>query len=82
MRTTLTLDADVVAQLEAERARTNASLKHVVNDALRRGLARRDPDVAAAAGPYTEPVHLGLRSTPDIADVSETIARAEGDDHR
>ncbi|MGH8774263.1 MAG: ribbon-helix-helix protein, CopG family [Jiangellaceae bacterium] len=82
MRTTLTLDPDVVAQLEAERARTNSSLKQVVNDALRRGLAQRDPGTAAPDGPFTRPLHLRLRSVPDIADVSEAIARGEGDDHR
>jgi hypothetical protein len=27
-------------------------------------------------------VRLGLRSVPDVADVSEAIARVEGDDHR
>jgi hypothetical protein len=38
MRTTLTLDPDVVRLLEAEVHRVRKPLKHVVNDALRRGL--------------------------------------------
>jgi hypothetical protein len=38
MRTTLTLDTDVAARLNAEAARTDRALKAVVNDALRRGL--------------------------------------------
>ena len=37
-RTTLTLDPDVSARLEAEVRRTERALKVVVNDALRRGL--------------------------------------------
>jgi hypothetical protein len=47
MRTTLTLDPDVVRLLEEERHRRRTSLKQVVNDAIRRGLAPgaggRDP---------------------------------------
>jgi hypothetical protein len=38
MRTTLTLDADVAAHLEAWRAKQNLSFKQAVNAALRRGL--------------------------------------------
>jgi hypothetical protein len=82
MRTTLTLDPDVAAQIQAELARSGSSLKQIVNDALRRGLARRDQADPATAGPYTVPVRLGLRSVPEVADVSEAIARVEGDDHR
>jgi hypothetical protein len=39
MRTTLTLDADVVKLLEEEVHRARKSFKQVVNDAIRRGLA-------------------------------------------
>ena len=38
MRTTLTLNDDVAAALERVRRASDASLKDVVNDALRRGL--------------------------------------------
>jgi hypothetical protein len=38
MRTTLSLDADVAAQLQAWRARQKLSFKQAVNSALRRGL--------------------------------------------
>ena len=39
MRTTLTLDPDVVDQLEREQARTRASFKETVNRAIRLGLS-------------------------------------------
>lgn len=39
MRTTLTLDPDVEAMLEAETHRQRRPYKQVVNDAIRRGLA-------------------------------------------
>jgi hypothetical protein len=81
VRTTLTLDPDVAAQLAAEQARTRRPFKQIVNDALRRGLAR-PAERPTPVGPFTEPVRLGLRSIPDIADVSEAITRAEGDTHR
>jgi len=38
MRTTLTLDEDVVAKLKAEMKRTDKSFKQTVNDILRLGL--------------------------------------------
>jgi hypothetical protein len=40
MRTTLTLDPDVVRMLEEEVHRARRPLKQVVNEALRRGLTR------------------------------------------
>ena len=42
MRTTLTLDPDVVKLLEEEVHRQRKPYKQVVNDAIRRGLAPRD----------------------------------------
>jgi len=80
MRTTVTLDADVAAQIEAERRRSRRSFKDVVNDALRRGLAQ--PTQPQRQGPVTRPVTLALRATPDVADISEAITQAEGDHHR
>lgn len=41
MRTTLTLDPDVVKLLEEEAHRQRKPYKQVVNDAIRRGLAPR-----------------------------------------
>ena len=41
LRTTLTLDADVVKLLEEEIHRARKPLKQVVNDAIRRGLSPR-----------------------------------------
>ena len=38
MRTTLTIDPDVAAELEQTRRTRNARFKDIVNEALRRGL--------------------------------------------
>jgi len=50
MRTTLTLDDDVVAKLRAEARRSGRSFRAVVNEALRRGLSSRND--AGAAPPF------------------------------
>ncbi|MCA1709156.1 MAG: ribbon-helix-helix protein, CopG family, partial [Actinobacteria bacterium] len=47
MRTTLSLDDDVAAQLEQFRARGDRSFRQLVNDALRAGLAQIDRESAA-----------------------------------
>jgi hypothetical protein len=79
MRTTLTLDDDVAAALEQLRRTRDASLKDVVNDALRRGLSdlttgskRREPF-------HTQGVALGRLRLPSIDNTSESLAAAEGE---
>ena len=55
MRTTLTLDPDVVELLREEEHRRRTSFKEVVNDAIRRGLT---PQVRARARiPYRLRAH-------------------------
>ena len=79
MRTTLTLDDDVAAALERLRRARDASLKDIVNDALRRGLSdlttrpkRREPF-------QTKGVALGRLRLASIDDISESLAVAEGE---
>ena len=66
MRTTLTLDDDVAARIERLRRERDASLKDIVNDALRRGL-----DDSARGSKQKEPfktqsVDLGRLRLPSI----------------
>lgn len=83
MRTTLTLDDDVAAQLAQLRDRGDRSYKQVVNDVMRVGLERIDHAAEREPrGPYTRPVSLGRPRLPDIDDVSEALTVAEGDDRR
>jgi hypothetical protein len=68
MRTTITLDDDVVALVENERARTGESFREAVNRLLRRG--------ARAAAPRTAvelPRRPGLPLL-DVADVSAVLS--------
>lgn len=82
MRTTLTIDDDVAAQLERLRARRDRSFKQLINDVLRAGLAQMDRVGSASPGPFTREIDLGRPRLPDLNDVSEALAIAEGDDHR
>lgn len=81
MRTTLTLDDDVAAQLEREMRASGKSFKRTVNDALREGLARRRESGAVA--PFVVRAReLGLVPGLDYANVGELLEVAEGPDHR
>jgi hypothetical protein len=68
MRTTLTLDDDVMALVESERARTGESFKEVVNRLIRRGGRGAKP---VPAPPL--PVIPG-RPLLDVSDVSALLA--------
>lgn len=58
MRTTLTLDEDVAARLQAESRRSGRPFKVVVNEYLRAGLAQRKA-VRATESFRVKPVDLG-----------------------
>jgi hypothetical protein len=80
MRTTLTLDDDVAARLQAESRRTGRPFKTVVNEYLRAGLAQRR--VAKAAVRFrVEPVSMGAplpgHSYDNIGALLEEIEGAE-----
>lgn len=74
MRTTVTLDPDVVAALHRAARERGSSFKAVLNDAIRRGLGRED-----ARSPYRTPSRdMGLRAGFDI-DKALTLAAADED---
>jgi hypothetical protein len=80
MRTTLTIDPDVAVQLERLRRERDASLKDVINDALRRGL--QEIETAPANRPFrTKTFDLG-KPFVSIDNVAEAIAYAEGEDFK
>lgn len=68
MRTTITLDDDVAALIESERAQTGESFRTAVNRLLRRG-ARAQP--AGQPPPLPE---LSGGPTLDISDASALLA--------
>lgn len=68
MRTTITLDDDVAALIESERARTGESFRSAVNRLLRRSARRATPPI-----PSTLP-QLPGRPLVDVSDVSGLLA--------
>jgi hypothetical protein len=82
VRTTLSLDDDIAAQLEQLRARGDRSFRQLINDALRVGLAHLDRQTATPRGPFTRSVSLGAPRLPDVDDVSETLAITESESYR
>lgn len=83
MRTTLTLDKDVAAALERLRKARKASLKAVVNEALRHGLARMAAPPDAPRRPFRTPsLALGRCLLGNVDNVAEVLAVAEGERFR
>ena len=82
MRTTLTLDDDVAAWIERVRAETDATLKDVVNEALRMGLrALAEPPEPGPA--YATPsTSLGGCLLASLDDVADALALAEEEGFR
>ncbi len=70
MRTTLTLDEDIAAKLQAETRRSGRSFRDVVNETLRRGLLSRRRK--ASLMPALPRFSLGLRPGLDL-DNSERV---------
>ncbi len=79
MRTTLTLDADVARLLERVRRRRGGSLKQLVNDALRAGLARLEKPRTPRKRHVTKAVSLGRCLLDNVDDVAEALAVADGE---
>ena len=79
MRTTLTLDDDVAVVLERLRRSRQASLKDLVNEALRRGLK----DMGGRPKPHepvrTRAVALGRLRIVGIDNIGDALAIAEGE---
>lgn len=82
MRTTLTLDDDVAAKLKSLSRRTGRAFREVVNEALRRGLAKA-PEPQARESFVVLARDLGRRrpglSMDNIADLLDQV---EGPMHR
>lgn len=82
MRTTITLEDDVAAELgKLQRARSKP-FKQIVNEVLRAGLASLTRKPPRKTTRYrTEPVSLGAPRLQNLDDISEVLAFAEGETH-
>ncbi len=79
MRTTLSLDDDVAALLEKVRKAKDASLKEVVNTALREGLAHMVKPPMSRKKFHTRVHSSGRCYLPNLDNTAEVLAIAEGE---
>jgi hypothetical protein len=83
MRTTLSLDDDVVADLHSIQKESGRTWKDVVNDVLRAGVRARHAEQRSPRRiRRTKGVRLGAPKLGDISNVHETLALVEGDERR
>ncbi len=82
MRTTLTLDDDVVAKLEKLRETRRQSFKEIVNEALRRGLSELSAPPKRREAFRTKSVSLGRCLVGDVENIGDALALAEGESFR
>jgi hypothetical protein len=76
MRTTLSLDDDVAAQLEAWRAKQNLTFKQAVNAALRRGL--NELSRPKTRKPFrTKPIDMGPCLLANVDNIWEVLDEVE-----
>jgi hypothetical protein len=79
MRTTLTLDDDVAAELERLRRIERKQFKTVVNEALRRGLRQDSPRATQGSKFRTRSVSLGEFKLGSVDNVAEVLSGLEGE---
>ena len=81
MRTTLTIDDDVLERARSLAAKLHISFRAVVNEALRAGL--KEVEKPAKLRPYkTEPHAMGLYQSRNLDNIQELLAKVEGEDSR
>jgi hypothetical protein len=79
MRTTLTIDDDIAAQLRRLQSQRKVGLKALVNQALRAGLSSLEEPQPAPSSFQVQTFDCGSCLLGDLISVSETLAIAEGD---
>ncbi len=81
MRTTLSIDDDVIDRARAVAAKLHRPFRAIVNEALRAGLDKVEQPTKQL--PYkTEPHAMGLRFGRNLDNIQELLAQIEGEDSR
>ena len=81
MRTTITLDEDVLDNARILKEKLGIPFKAVINKALRIGLVKVEQP-AKQRSYRTKPHEMGLRKGYDLDNIQELLAQAEGEDFR
>ena len=82
MRTTLTLEPDVAAQLKRAMRTRGHSLKDTVNAALRAGLAVLSAPPSTPQAFTVRTFNLGPSLVGSLDNIEEVLSRVEGEAHR
>ena len=78
----MTLEDDVAAALERLRRTRNASLKDLINEALRRSLKDMSNRTKRRGRLRTRSVALGQLRIAGVDNIGEALAVAEGEAHK
>jgi hypothetical protein len=81
-RTTLTLDPDVVKELERRRRERGTTMKQEVNDLLRSGLSQATATAPRGKRFETKPLPLGKPLVESFDDIAEVLEISEGEGHQ
>jgi hypothetical protein len=84
IRTTVTLDEDVLESARSFSRQHGIAFRQALNELVRRGiLFEKEAETAQAAQPFrVEPQHMGFRAGLNYDDVSELIEHLEGPSHQ
>lgn len=82
MRTTLTIDPDIAAQLARLRKDRKISLQALVNDALRQGLRQLAAPNESPKRTFTRPVNLGQPLIGNIDCIGEILGELDAEKYR
>jgi len=81
MRTTITIENDVLERARALSAKLRTPFKAIINEALRAGLDHVERP--AEKKPYqTNPHKMGLKSGRNLDNIQELLAQIDGEDVR
>jgi hypothetical protein len=82
MRTTLTIDDDVAAELQRVRRARDTKFKDLVNDVLRLGLRQMSADPKPRKQFRTRPFDPGRVLIDNVDNITEVLALIEGEAFR
>jgi hypothetical protein len=82
MRTTLTLDDDVLDKAKAIAAKLQVPFRRVVNEALRTGLQMVEDNPPRTRSYRTRPHKMGLKAGRNLDNIQELLSQIEGEDRR
>jgi len=81
MRTTISIDDDVLERARSAAARMGVPFRTVINEALRAGLDKAE--LPPKTRPYKTGSHkMGLRRGRNLDNIQDLLAQIEGEDSR